>query len=106
VAAPPPPPPRPAPRPVAEKKVKTKVGTPCEVGGAKGPYYDVWGVEASDVLNVRSEPGATAAVLGELPPDSTGVSLLGDKAVGSWRKIECGKVRGWVNAKFLSRAKN
>ena len=102
--APPPPPPRPAARPVAERKPAPKRGSPCE-GSGKGASYDVWGVEASDVLNVRAQPSASASVLGELAPDTTGVSLTGDKS-GSWRKIECGKVVGWVNGKFLARAKD
>src|SRR6185369_8650579 len=109
VRAAPPPPPRPAPRPVVEKKPpppKPRHGGVCIGGTAHGPYYDVWGVESSDTLNVRSEPNANANVLGELPPDATGVSMLGEKAVGSWRKVECGKLRGWVNGRYLARGKD
>ena len=76
----------------------------CE-GAGKGPRFAVWGVDPSDVLNVRAEPNAKSEVLGELPPNATGVSLAGDKDVGSWRKIECGKISGWVNGRFLSREK-
>ena len=93
--------PAPAPRPVDDKAR----GTTCETGSGHGELLSVTGVAADDVLNVREAPDRTSAVLGGLPPDTTGVRGTSNrKRVGgsSWREIECGKIRGWVNERFLS----
>jgi len=45
---------------------------------ADGPdYYAVTGVETDDVLNLRSEPSASGALIGAIPPDATGIANLG-----------------------------
>lgn len=62
---------------------------------------------ADDVLNVREAPDKGSAVLGGLPPDATGVRGTSNRRrVGgsTWREVECGNLRGWVNEKFLARA--
>lgn len=107
VVAPEPPPPPPRPRPIARETPKPAL---CGSSGGKGKHgYSVQGVEASDVLNVRAAPEASSAVLGDLPPDATGISVIAVKqrhGGASWQKVECGKLRGWVNGKFLTREKN
>jgi hypothetical protein len=96
------PPPRPVPPPPAPAP-RAETRSSCGPGG-KGPRYDVRGVDRSDKLNVRAAPDAKSDVLGELPPDTTGVIALGDvKKVGpsAWRKVRCGSLVGWVNDRFL-----
>ena len=103
-AAAPAPPPAPAePAPAADDK---PTGSRCEGGTAHGERLSVQGVAADDVLNVREAPDKAAAVLGGLPPDATGVRGTSNRRrVGPsiWREVECGKLRGWVNERFLAR---
>ena len=88
---------------------------------ADGPdAYRVTGVAASDVLNVRSGPGTGFSIVGELPPNATGVRNLDrvptnlcDELAGLttferrniWVKIvwesDGPSVAGWVKARFL-----
>ena len=93
--------------PVAYKPVADKrPGAWCEGGDEKGELLSVHGVAADDVLNVRESPDRASTILGELPPDATGVrGTANRKRIGasSWREIECGKLRGWVNERFLAR---
>jgi hypothetical protein len=101
LAAAPAPAPRPVPKPVDDKPR----GTTCEATGGHGELLSVTGVAADDVLNVREAPDRASAILGGLPPDTTGVRGTSNrKRVGgsSWREIECGKIRGWVNERFLA----
>jgi hypothetical protein len=66
----------------------------------------VQGVAADDVLNVREAPDKAAAVLGALPPDATGVRGTPNRrrvGASTWREVECGDLRGWVNERFLAR---
>jgi len=66
----------------------------------------VHGVATDDTLNVRESPDRASAILGELPPDATGVvGTPNRKKVGAstWREIECGPLRGWVNERFLTK---
>jgi len=100
VVPPPPPLPRhdppPEPPPVAENF--------GQCGRGPGERFDVEGVDAADTLNVRTAPDARAEVLGQLPPDATGVlGMEGEQRVGPavWRKVKCRNLVGWVNARFL-----
>lgn len=66
--------------------------------------FAVHGVDRSDVLNVRSEPGTSGQVVGQIPPDSRGVVGTGPRrrvGPGMWREVSYGGVRGWVNERFL-----
>ncbi|MCB1776092.1 MAG: hypothetical protein KDI50_01525 [Candidatus Competibacteraceae bacterium] len=78
---------------------------PSAGGSPSGEIYAVTGVARDDALNIRSRPEASAARVGVIPPDGTGIRLLGPTAkVGSstWREIEYQGMRGWVNARFLA----
>jgi len=66
--------------------------------------FSVRGVDHNDVLNVRSAPGPKHPVVGEIPPEATGVVATGARRqVGPavWREVTYGNVRGWVNERFL-----
>ena len=101
--------PEPTPEPIpGYMAVQDKrAGSACPAGGSgKGELLSVHGVADNDTLNVRESPDRGAAVLGELPPDATGIhGTANRKKIGSssWREIECGKLRGWVNERFLAK---
>jgi len=64
----------------------------------------VQGVDASDVLNVRSGPSPKHDVVGTIPADARGVAAVGPRRqIGPsvWREVSYDGVRGWVNDRFL-----
>lgn len=63
--------------------------------------YDVTGVAAGDVLNIRAEGKAEAAVVGTLPPDATAVEVVEES--GNWGLVNTGEGSGWVNLRFMAR---
>ncbi|HMB11644.1 hypothetical protein, partial [Saliniramus sp.] len=73
------------------------------------PLYQVTGVAADDLLNVRDRPGVPGStVIGRLAPDARGVERSGDlQDVGGrdWWHIRHPSLPaggGWVNARFLA----
>lgn len=62
---------------------------------------DVSGVAAGDVLNVRAEPNAKAPILRTLPPNATGVEIVGFDPSGQWARVSLGEVSGWASGRFL-----
>jgi hypothetical protein len=71
--------------------------------------WDVTGVAADDVLNVRSGPGVAEPVVATLPPDAAEFESTGriaDVGPSLWREIIVpGDGVGWVNARFLTETK-
>jgi hypothetical protein len=67
--------------------------------------WDVTGVAADDVLNVRSGPGVAEPVVATLPPDAAEFESTGriaDVGTALWREIIVpGDGVGWVNAALL-----
>lgn len=63
--------------------------------------YRVTGVAAGDVLNIRAEPSASAAILGSLPRDASGVEVVAEQ--GGWGLVSTGEGAGWVKLSFLAR---
>jgi hypothetical protein len=74
------------------------------------PYEDaslaVVGVEADDVLNVRSGPGVDFDVVAELDPLATGITATGhNRSVddeGFWSEVSVDGATGWANVAFLA----
>ncbi len=67
--------------------------------------YAVVFVEPNDVLNVRSGPGVSFGIVGELPPDASDVQISGSGqliAGSTWVPIQRGGLAGWVNSRFLT----
>ena len=70
--------------------------------------YRVVNVASGDVLRVRSQPDASAPIIGDLPANATGVILTGVKQnVGqaTWWQIIVEAAdgnAGWVNSRFLA----
>lgn len=61
--------------------------------------FDVTGVAAGDTLNIRERPDASAAVIGTLAPDATGVEVVAERS--GWAQVNTGGRRGWVSSRFL-----
>ena len=65
--------------------------------------YDVAGVAADDVLNVRSAPSAGAEIVGTLPPDAAGVEVIRPNARETWGLVNTGEGSGWVSLSYMTR---
>jgi len=64
--------------------------------------FDVTGVAANDVLNIRSAPNASAAIVGTLSPQARDVEVVGYDATGRWARINTGEQSGWAALRFLA----
>ena len=69
---------------------------------AQPAYYRVTGVAADDTLNVRAEPRAGSADIGDLPPNATGIEVAGTDPSGKWGQIVWQEGNGWVAMRFLA----
>lgn len=65
--------------------------------------YDVTGVEAGDVLNVRAAPSASADIVDTLAPDRRRVEVIGLDDTAKWGRIGRPEGEGWVSLAFLER---
>lgn len=63
--------------------------------------FDVAGVAADDVLNIRETPSARARIVGEFPPDAENIEVVGYDASGKWARINAGEQTRWVALRFL-----
>lgn len=64
--------------------------------------FDVTGVAANDVLNIREAPSSTAAIIGTLSPRARDIEVVGYDATGRWARINTGERSGWVALRFLA----
>ena len=62
--------------------------------------FDVAGVAANDVLNIRAEPDAGASVIGTLAPDATGIEVVEERR--GWGRVNTAESSGWVSMRFLT----
>ncbi|WP_425050729.1 peptide-binding protein [Psychromarinibacter sp. S121] len=67
-------------------------------------YYDVTGVASDDTLNVRAEPDAASADIGDLPFDAKGIEVIATDASGDWGRIVWEEGNGWIATRFLAEA--
>ncbi|MBP8949401.1 MAG: SH3 domain-containing protein [Candidatus Promineofilum sp.] len=92
------PPPTPTPAPTTVPPTATPV--------AAAPVYRVAFVAANDTLNVRRQADSDSAVVGQLPPDATGITVIGEgqsvRGGGPWLPIETAAGSGYVNSRFLT----
>ena len=65
--------------------------------------FDVTGVSADDVLNVRSRPDADGEIIGSLSPNATNVEVIRPDSAGGWGLVNSGEGTGWVSMAFLAR---
>ena len=64
--------------------------------------YDVTGVAADDVLNIRTAPAAAAEQIGALPHDATGVEVVALSENTRWGMVNHEGVAGWVSMTYLA----
>ncbi|HMQ40483.1 MAG TPA: SH3 domain-containing protein [Paracoccus sp. (in: a-proteobacteria)] len=64
--------------------------------------FDVAGVAADDILNIRAAPSVSAPVIGVLASDATGVEVTAQDASGRWGQVNAGERAGWVAMRFLN----
>jgi uncharacterized membrane protein len=62
--------------------------------------FNVSGVAANDVLNIRAEPTASSEIVGSYAPDATGIEVVGIE--GSWAIVNHADGRGYVSSSFLA----
>ena len=63
--------------------------------------YDVTGVAAGDVLNLRAAPDAASAIIGTLAPDATGVEVVAVQ--DGWALVNTTESAGYAKLRFLVR---
>ena len=79
--------------------------SPPRGGGQRGDAHDpafrcVVGVASNNVLNVRSGPGASNRIVGQLAPGTCFVEVNAKR--GRWFKVSKDSVAGWVNSRYLN----
>lgn len=62
--------------------------------------YDVAGVAAGDVLNIRAEGRADAALIGTLARNARGIEVVEESR--GWGLVNSGEGSGWVNMRYLA----
>ncbi len=85
------------------------LSTPAHAGQDRQPVpeqrYVVTNVASSDVLNIRTQPDATAEILTSLPPDAKDIIVAGtshESGSQTWWQVVTPKGTGWVNASYLA----
>jgi uncharacterized membrane protein len=68
---------------------------------AEPHYARVSGVASDDVLNIRAQPDAGSADIGDLAHDAVGIEVLGFDSTGDWARIGLGESDGWIASRFL-----
>lgn len=65
--------------------------------------FDVTGVAATDVLNVRSSPTVQSDIVGTLAPTETNIEVIRPTDDLTWGLVNVGERSGWVSLAFLAR---
>lgn len=65
--------------------------------------FDVVGVAADDVLNIRATPDAGAAIVGTLAAGATKVEVIVPNDTETWGRVNTGEGTGWVSLSYLDR---
>lgn len=65
--------------------------------------HDVIGVDAGDVLNIRSEPDMTGEILDTLAAETTGIEVIRANDDLTWGLVNVGERTGWVSLTYLAR---
>jgi len=76
----------------------------CEQCLLQQKFYDVVGVTANDILNVRRYPTTNSDIITKIPPDSRCVAYLNRLSVigtNIWVYVEYNSAQGWVNSIYL-----
>lgn len=63
--------------------------------------FDVSGVAADDVLNIRAAPSADAEIIGTLAPYARRVEVVAHDESGRWAQVNTRERSGWVALRYL-----
>ena len=89
--------------PTAVPPTATPTAVPPEPVAAA---YRVAFVAANDALNIRRQPDSDSAVVGQLPPNATGIVAAGEgqsvRGGGFWLPVDTSVGSGYVNSRFLT----
>lgn len=64
--------------------------------------FDVAGVKAGDVLNIRAAPSARAEIIGMLDHDARDIEVVAHDRTGRWGEVNTGERSGWVALRYLA----
>lgn len=64
--------------------------------------FDVTGVAADDVLNIRSAPSPSAPIAATLSSRARDIEVVGLDDTGQWGRVNVGEVTGWARLAFLA----
>lgn len=64
--------------------------------------FRVTGVAANDVLNIRTEPSASGAIIGFLAPGAEGIEVVALSEDGRWGRVNTGEQAGWSHMRYLT----
>lgn len=65
--------------------------------------YDVSGVAADDVLNIRMEPSGETEIIGSLAANATDVEVVRLSDDQKWGLVNTGDLAGWTAMRYLAR---
>lgn len=65
--------------------------------------FNVTGVVAGDVLNIRTRPSANSPIIGTLPRKARGVEVVDISEDGRWGRVNFDEGTGYVALRFLAR---
>ncbi|QFT95099.1 Bacterial SH3 domain protein [Roseovarius sp. THAF9] len=66
-------------------------------------FYDVSGVAADDVLNVRAAPGVGNSIVAKLTADARFIEVVAFDESREWARVNVDEASGWVALRFLDR---
>ncbi len=72
----------------------------AQISGVSPSYFEVSGVAANDVLNIRQRPDANSEIVGSFTPGEKLVEVV--LRNGNWGYVMTGEQMGWVSTKFLT----
>jgi uncharacterized membrane protein len=78
--------------------------SPAQQSAPENNSFTVVGVAEGDVLNLRSAPDRSSALIGSIPRGSADVIGVGTPTQveqTTWQRVRFGGIVGWVNARFL-----
>ncbi len=64
--------------------------------------FDVTGVAADDVLNIRAAPNASAEIIGTFAPNARDIEVVGHDETGQWARINTRERSGWTALRYLA----
>lgn len=66
-------------------------------------FYRVSGVASNDVLNIRTEPRVSSAIIGFFRPHESGVVVTALSPDGRWGRVNYYERSGWSHMRYLER---